>query len=126
MIIARRLADGYLSILTRLLRGILALLVLALLAAAISLPLWALANGARIAYNLVFALAVFVGLVFVAIARRRTSVHRHHRGAPMVLLRTVLPVTVILLGIIGRSAAAAIIGLAVLSIPLAWSFGARQ
>lgn len=126
MTVAQRLAGGYLSILGRLLRGVLALLVLALLAAAITLPLWALANGARTVYNAVFLLAGLSGGVTAFVLRRRGTVRQRRHGAPIILLGAIASLAIAVLGIVGRSLVLTILGLAGLSIPLAWSFGARR
>lgn len=126
MNIAQRLAGGYLRILGRLLRGLLALCVLALLAAAITLPLWALANAAQTVYNVFFLLVTASGVVMTMVLRRRNSRTRRDRRAPMIVVGTVLSLLVLLLGVVGRSSALVSLGLGGLSVPLAWSFGKQR
>lgn len=126
MSVTQRLAEGYLRILVRLLRGLAVICVLALLAAVITTPLWLLAHGAGTLYNLIFLFATLAGLIPVFVLRSRSSRSpRERRSVPIVVVG-VVAFLILVLGILGRSLPLLAGGVFALTIPLAWSFGRQR
>lgn len=126
MSVANRLVDGYLRIVTRILWGLAALLVLALLAAGIATPLWLLARSARPVYNLLFlAVAVAAGVAAVLTRRRRNRTERPRRTAPLTAI-TLVAAVVLAAGALGQSIPLLVIATLTFTIPIAWSLGARR
>ena len=127
MSIARRLAHGYGRLLTRLAWGIGAFVVLALLATAITLPLWLLASYARTVYNVIFAASLGATIVALVILRRRRSTRsRATRRTFTTGLTCTIGSVLIVAGIVGRSTTLIVIGTVAFTVPTAWLLGTRR
>jgi hypothetical protein len=127
---SRRISTGYARLLLRGLRALLAIVALAALAAAITFPLWILADRSRTVYNVVFLAATVAFLLSIAVFRNRTARTRApaRRSTESIATFAIVAISVVLLVIGVALRSVVLIPAAVIAgtVPFAWRLGGQR